>query len=74
MKRIMMLCTQGDVESPCLFRVSAPVQVQDKTKELEYVKVCTSRISECSSKEPIGIDLQSPADRAINYAFSGFVS
>jgi hypothetical protein len=70
---------QGDVELPCPFRVSAPVQVQDKTKELEYVKVCTSRISECHLKEPIGIDLQTKQvfcgpvlSDAVSYSFSGF--
>jgi hypothetical protein len=63
MKRTINLCTQGDVQNPCPMRQVFPVYSEESG--CEYLKVCTSKLSQACSKSPHDIDLKT------RYAFCG---
>jgi hypothetical protein len=55
MKRMINLCTQGDVQHPCTMRLVVPVYFEEGR---EHLKVCTSRLPQACRKAPHEINLQ----------------
>jgi len=77
MKRIINLCSQGDVENPCPMRTVIPIY--DENRSPEHIKVCCSKLPQTCSKVPTEIGIQTrhvfcnPVQSAVEYQFSATI-